>query len=145
MLIVEYKAVACGADGDPVPHPAWPGARRETVKPSLKQARAWAHRALLDTQVASVVIRETALPALGEEWVDGPAIEVVDHSPAPVWTWMPPHWDKPHRCPDCHRVAERAWTGRGYGPRTRFRCLYGCRVQWRVGSRAVRLSREWRR
>lgn len=49
--------------------------------------------------------------------------------------WVRPNRDKPHRCPECHVVAERAWSRRGYGPRTVFRCMAGCGVRWRSGER----------
>lgn len=54
--------------------------------------------------------------------------------------WVRRNSDKPHRCPLCHTVALRAWSERGYGPRTVLRCTYGCGVRWRAGVRAVRLA-----
>lgn len=55
--------------------------------------------------------------------------------------WTRPNTDKPHRCPECHAVAD---TARGeYGPRTRMTCPYGCPVQWRTGHRSSRSGRVW--
>lgn len=56
--------------------------------------------------------------------------------------WVRRNDDKPHRCPDCHRVAQ--WhhsdydhhRDRRHGPRTRMWCIY-CRVQWRMGDRST--------
>lgn len=141
MLITEYRAVARGIDDIPLAHPSWPQSTWETYKASLRQARQWAARALLNDAVASVAINASVLPARGQDWQDGPVFEVIDDTTAAPWSWVAADWDKPHRCPDCRRVAERAWSKRGYGPRTRFRCVYGCRVQWRVGNRAERRSR----
>ncbi len=63
---------------------------------------------------------------------------------ASVYQWIQPQSDKAHRCPVCHQTADRAWTTSGYGPRTIFRCLYGCYVQWRSGRRGRRFHRSWR-
>jgi hypothetical protein len=46
--------------------------------------------------------------------------------------------DKPHRCPGCHGIAERAWSHRGYGPRTIFRCPRDCGLVWRASVRGKR-------
>lgn len=49
--------------------------------------------------------------------------------------------DKPHRCPNCHKIAERAWSAvtdnMGAGPRTVYACET-CRVRWRVGMHVKR-------
>lgn len=60
--------------------------------------------------------------------------------------WVKRNEDKPHRCPECHAIADQA---RGcYGPRTRFTCPAGCGVQWRPGTRLSRSlfsrSAHWR-
>lgn len=55
--------------------------------------------------------------------------------------WVQRNEDKPHRCPECHGIALRAWADRGYGPRTRMSCPNDCGVQWRAGSRATRRPR----
>lgn len=62
----------------------------------------------------------------------------------PRWRWVSRNVDKPHRCPGCHAVALRAWSRSGYGPRTVMRCEYGCRMRWRVGSRAKSYSYRFR-
>jgi hypothetical protein len=60
------------------------------------------------------------------------------------WQWVSRNVDKPHRCPGCHGVALRARSRAGYGPRTLLRCENGCRMRWRVGSRASRYSYRFR-
>lgn len=66
-----------------------------------------------------------------------------ESAPQP-WRWTRRNVDKPHRCPHCHRVALRAWSRAGYGPRTILRCEYGCRVRWRVGTRTASYSYRFR-
>lgn len=61
-----------------------------------------------------------------------------------MYAWTDRNSDKPHRCPTCHRVAERAWLDRGYGPRTVLRCTYGCGLRWRAGVRSHRVPMRWR-
>jgi hypothetical protein len=51
--------------------------------------------------------------------------------------WVQPNSDKPHRCPECHLIAERARSG-GHGPKTVMTCPGECGVQWRHGGRQVR-------
>ncbi|MET9262367.1 hypothetical protein [Amycolatopsis sp. NPDC004079] len=62
--------------------------------------------------------------------------ELVDadsgHRPAGLLRWVRRNEDKPHRCPECHRVV--TWDREAYGPRTRLRCVR-CGVQWRAGRR----------
>lgn len=60
------------------------------------------------------------------------------------WRWVSRNVDKPHRCPGCHRVAPRAWSRAGFGPRTVLRCEYGCRMRWRVGFRSRIYSYRFR-
>jgi hypothetical protein len=59
--------------------------------------------------------------------------------------WVKRNEDKPHRCPQCHAIALRAWArsadGGGYGPRTVFHC---CGLRWRVGRRAKRYPMAFR-
>jgi hypothetical protein len=60
-----------------------------------------------------------------------------------VFRWTQRNEDKPHRCPNCHAIAARAWTSRGYGPRTVMAC---CGLKWRVGQRSARDSmwtKQW--
>ncbi len=54
-----------------------------------------------------------------------------------LFRWTRRNEDKPHRCPNCHAIAARAWFGGGYGPRTILTC---CGLKWRVGNRAGRDS-----
>lgn len=64
--------------------------------------------------------------------------------------WVKRNTDKPHRCPGCHGIADRAWPYDGsppedYGPRTVMHCPYDCGVQWRVGARCSGLRKLRRR
>jgi hypothetical protein len=51
------------------------------------------------------------------------------------WKWTQRNEDKPHRCPNCHAIAARAWSDNGYGPRTVMAC---CGLKWRAGVRSKR-------
>lgn len=56
--------------------------------------------------------------------------------------WVKRNEDKPHRCPGCHGIALRAWSSKGYGPRTTLYCPNDCTVKWTPRARGKR-RRMW--
>lgn len=55
------------------------------------------------------------------------------------YQWVDRNEDKPHRCPYCHIISDRARSDNGYGPLTIMTCRW-CRVQWRTYTRAKRYN-----
>ncbi len=72
----------------------------------------------------------------GEDRWPGYWEELVDAEtgvrPVGMLRWVGRNEDKPHRCPECHRVV--TWERKRYGPRSRLTCP-PCGVQWRSGTR----------
>lgn len=55
-------------------------------------------------------------------------------------TWVTRNEDKPHRCPECHRIPDRC--RKRWGPRTAASCAL-CGVKWRMGSRSTGSHAQW--
>ncbi len=56
--------------------------------------------------------------------------------------WVKRNEDKPHRCPRCHAIADRANSERPLKPRTKLVCPRDCEIQWRYGLRQLSLGMD---